>query len=143
MCQCDATMARLNLRIPDSTMVALRHELVREREFRGRRYSMNDLCVRKLAGGETVVVRQASTSSVSVSRVPPPPPVPMPTRPVLTTWTAPRWEEPQPERTTHAAKEPELVVVTEELAAEIAAVDVEAEAVTRMADEGGPSGNVD
>jgi hypothetical protein len=82
-------MKRLGLRIPDNLLAALRRELTVEREYRGKRYSMNDLCERKLSGR----VASASEPRVHPILVPPPPPLPSPA-----VWTLPAVTEPQPER---------------------------------------------
>jgi hypothetical protein len=149
-------MARLNLRIPDTTMVALRHELAREREYRGRKYSMNDLCALKLAANGAQVRHTTDTGTLTIPRVPPPPPVPIDPR-WQRAWTPPGpREEPQPERMVQAAipalevvDAPEIIVVGD-VDADIPETDGsgdgpagEPAAISQFEDEGGSDGHLD
>lgn len=140
-------MARLNLRIPDTTMVALRHELAREREYRGRKYSMNDLCALKLATNGTQVRHTTDTGTLTIPRVPPPPPVPMRV-------SGPSFERfygasaqqvPQPERMVQVATP--LVIEDNTVSGWIAELNAEPEPkepeVARMESEGAPDGHLD
>jgi hypothetical protein len=157
MLQSDATMHRLSLRIPDDTLAALRRELDHEREYRGRRYSLNDLCVRKLGSNGTAARVQAGSTTMTgelvIARVPPPPPVPIDPR-WQRAWTPPGpREEPQPERTVQASEaSAEPMPVLEDAIVEDTPVeyvpDEHAEeltdiAIARLEDEGGPDGNLD
>jgi hypothetical protein len=94
-------MKRLGLRIPDNILAALRRELLSEREYRGARYSMNDLCVRKLSSR----VAAASEPRVHPMLVPPPPPLPQ-----QQVWTLPSVAEPQPERSLRVSSDAGLRV---------------------------------
>ncbi len=99
-------------------MAALRRELIDEQGYRGRRYSLNDLCVRKLSAKEKADWQRSEAPTMAreervnqpegtIRLVPPPPPIPA--YQPLDAWQrafTPRpsgmgpLEEPQPERTT-------------------------------------------
>jgi hypothetical protein len=138
-------------------MVALRHELAREREYRGRKYSMNDLCALKLASNGTQVRHTTDTGIITIPRVPPPPPVPLSViAPLNNMFSRAMREEPQPERTVQVAGASEAsaepIPVLEDAIVEDTPVeyvpDEHAEeltdiAIERMESEGAPDGSAE
>lgn len=124
-------------------MTALRQELAREREYRGRKYSMNDLCVSKLGGNGVQARHTTDSGTLVIPRVPPPPPVPMmPSPNGLFRVPVPR-EEPQPERTVPATPVIEDNTVSEWVASVNAEPKPLDDDVARMEAEGGPDGHDD